>query len=61
MSAFDEYLTKYCMKHEIDAKTAEKHAIVQFVRQSYDQAEMGKIQRQEDKNNGNRQRTIWGT
>lgn len=42
-SAFREYVERYCVKHEIDAKTALNHAMVQSVAEYYKNANKGKI------------------
>ena len=42
MGAIDEYIDKYCKKHEIDKEEAKTHAIVKETQQYYKKIEQKK-------------------
>ena len=43
MAEIDDYIKKYCVKHEISREEAEKHAIVKEIAKYYDDVKTGKI------------------
>jgi hypothetical protein len=43
MAEIDEYIEKYCVKHEISREEAEKHAIVKEIAKYYEDAKKGEI------------------
>lgn len=43
MAEIDEYIEKYCIKHEISREEAEKHAIVKETAKYYKDAKKGII------------------
>lgn len=43
MAEIDEYIKKYCVKHEISREEAEKHTIVKEIAKYYEDAKKGEI------------------
>lgn len=43
MAYIDDYIKRYCVKHEISREEAEKHALVKEVAKYYEYANKGKI------------------
>ena len=43
MAEIDDYIKKYCVKHEISREEAEKHAIVKEIAKNYEDVKTGKI------------------
>lgn len=43
MAEIDEYIKRYCVKHEISREEAEKHALVKEAAKYYEDANKGEI------------------
>lgn len=51
MAEIDEYIKRYCVKHEISREEAEKHALVKEAAKYYENDNKGKIKGVENESN----------